>query len=114
VGDRRMTVEVHAHGERHAIFAPGGSAVVRLFDPIAHAGQASGAAAGSLTAPMPGKIVTVHVKAGDTVKAGQALAVMEAMKMEHSIAAPCDGVIKEVLYGPGDPVGEGAALLTLV
>jgi 3-methylcrotonyl-CoA carboxylase alpha subunit len=71
------------------------------------------AAAGRLTAPMPGKVVSFAVKPGDAVKAGQALAVMEAMKMEHTIAAPNDGTVAELLYAPGDQVAEGAELLTL-
>jgi 3-methylcrotonyl-CoA carboxylase alpha subunit len=62
---------------------------------------------------MPGKVVSFQVKAGDTVSRGQALAVMEAMKMEHTIAAPADGVIAEILYAPGDQVLEGAELLTM-
>jgi 3-methylcrotonyl-CoA carboxylase alpha subunit len=73
----------------------------------------SHAAAGRLTAPMPGKVVSFAVKSGDTVKAGQTLAVMEAMKMEHTIAAPKDGTVAELLYAPGDQVAEGAELLTL-
>jgi 3-methylcrotonyl-CoA carboxylase alpha subunit len=68
---------------------------------------------GRLTAPMPGKVVSFAVKAGDRVKRGQALAVLDAMKMEHTIAAPADGVVAELLYAPGDQVGEGAALITL-
>jgi 3-methylcrotonyl-CoA carboxylase alpha subunit len=47
------------------------------------------------------------------VKAGQVLAIMEAMKMEHTIAAPADGVVAELLYAPGDQVAEGAELLRL-
>jgi 3-methylcrotonyl-CoA carboxylase alpha subunit len=62
---------------------------------------------------MPGKVVSFLVKAGDTVSRGQALAVMEAMKMEHTIAAPADGVVSEILYAPGDQVLEGAELLTM-
>jgi 3-methylcrotonyl-CoA carboxylase alpha subunit len=50
---------------------------------------------------------------GDKVKRGQALLVMEAMKMEHTIAAPGEGTVKELLYGVGDQVAEGAALITL-
>jgi 3-methylcrotonyl-CoA carboxylase alpha subunit len=73
----------------------------------------STAAAGRLTAPMPGKVVSFAVKAGDAIKAGQTLAVMEAMKMEHTIAAPKDGTVTELLYAPGDQVAEGAELLTL-
>ena len=63
---------------------------------------------------MPGKIISISVKAGDTVEKGQPLLVMEAMKMEHTIAAPADGVVQELLYAPGDQVTEGAELLKLV
>jgi 3-methylcrotonyl-CoA carboxylase alpha subunit len=62
---------------------------------------------------MPGKVVSFAVKAGDKVSKGQPLAVMEAMKMEHTIAAPADGVVQELLYAPGDQVAEGAELLKL-
>ena len=62
---------------------------------------------------MPGKVISFAVKAGDKVGKGQALAVMEAMKMEHTIAAPTDGVVAELLYAPGDQVAEGAELLRI-
>ena len=53
------------------------------------------------------------VAVGDAVKKGQPLAVMEAMKMEHTIAAPAAGVVTELLYAVGDQVGDGAELLKL-
>jgi 3-methylcrotonyl-CoA carboxylase alpha subunit len=62
---------------------------------------------------MPGKLVSFAVKAGDAVKAGQTLAVMEAMKMEHTIAAPKDGVVAELLYAAGDQVSDGSEILRL-
>jgi 3-methylcrotonyl-CoA carboxylase alpha subunit len=62
---------------------------------------------------MPGKVVSFAVKAGDMVKKGQTLAIMDAMKMEHTIAAPADGVVAELLFAPGDQVTEGAELLRL-
>jgi 3-methylcrotonyl-CoA carboxylase alpha subunit len=68
---------------------------------------------GSLAAPMPGKIVQVLSRAGDTVKKGQALLILEAMKMEHTITAPADGVVKEVHFAAGEQVLEGAELITL-
>ncbi|HXD04399.1 MAG TPA: acetyl-CoA carboxylase biotin carboxyl carrier protein subunit, partial [Novosphingobium sp.] len=71
------------------------------------------AEAGRLTAPMPGKVMSFAVKAGDKVTKGQALAVMEAMKMEHTITAPVDGTVAELMFAPGDQVTEGAELLTL-
>ena len=62
---------------------------------------------------MPGKVVSFAVKAGDAVTKGQPLAVMEAKKMEHTIAAPADGVVQELLYAPGDQVAEGAELIRI-
>jgi 3-methylcrotonyl-CoA carboxylase alpha subunit len=58
-------------------------------------------------------VVSFAVKAGDAVVRGQPLAVMEAMKMEHTIAAPADGTVEELLYAPGDQVTEGAELLRI-
>ena len=81
-------------------------------DALAHAGVGH-ADTGRLTAPMPGKVVSFAVKAGDKVTRGQPLAVMDAMKMEHTIAAPADGTVAELLYAPGDQVAEGAELLRL-
>ena len=76
--------------------------------------RADGAAEGGrLTAPMPGKVVSFAVKVGDQVVQGQALAVMDAMKMEHTISAPQAGVVTELLFVPGEQVTEGAELLKL-
>ncbi|HEY0490431.1 MAG TPA: biotin/lipoyl-containing protein [Telluria sp.] len=60
---------------------------------------------------MPGKVVAVLAKAGQDVKKGDPLVIMEAMKMEHTIAAPSDGLVEEVLYQVGDQVADGAPLL---
>ena len=81
-------------------------------DPIAHAGEGE-VDAGSLTAPMPGKIIALLVGAGERVAKGAPLLIMEAMKMEHTISAPGDGTVSELLYAVGDQVSEGAQLLTL-
>ena len=108
----RSTAQVHVTGEARHIFTPRGAAVLQLQDPLAHAGEGH-SEGGRLTAPMPGKLVSFAVKAGDTVTKGQALAVMEAMKMEHTIAAPADGVVQELLYAPGDQVAEGAELIRI-
>ena len=62
---------------------------------------------------MPGKVVAVHVEDGEKVKAGQSLMVLEAMKMEHVIAAPADGVVAAVRFAAGDQVMEGDELLTM-
>jgi 3-methylcrotonyl-CoA carboxylase alpha subunit len=112
LGERRLALTVYAHGEQVAVFAPDGRADVREVDDIAHAGD-SATGAGQLTAPMPGKLIAYMAQPGDKVARGQALAVIEAMKMEHTIHAPRDGVVRECLYAPGDQVGEGSELLRL-
>jgi 3-methylcrotonyl-CoA carboxylase alpha subunit len=111
-GGRRELVHVHRQGELAHVFARAGATQIVVIDALAHAGD-SQSEGGRLTAPMPGKVVSFAVKAGDKVSKGQALAVMEAMKMEHTIAAPADGVVAELLYAPGDQVNEGAELLKL-
>ena len=110
---QRAVVSVHGQGETLHVFAPHGATQIVEIDLLAHAGEAA-AEGGRLTAPMPGKVVSFAVQAGDAVAKGQPLAVMEAMKMEHTIAAPMDGVVQELLYAPGDQVAEGAELLRLV
>jgi 3-methylcrotonyl-CoA carboxylase alpha subunit len=66
---------------------------------------------GALTAPMNGTLVALLVEAGSAVKRGDALLVMEAMKMEHTIRAPADGIVAEFYYAPGNLVAGGAELL---
>ena len=109
---QRLTAEVFTRGEVDHIFTRRGATQITAMDLLAHAGE-SHAEGGRLTAPMPGKVVSFAVKAGDKVEKGQPLAVMEAMKMEHTIAAPADGVVLELLYAPGDQVTEGAELLKI-
>ena len=94
------------------VFAAQGATQITMVDILAHAGAVQ-EVGGRLTAPMPGKVVSFAVKVGDKVKAGQALAVMEAMKMEHTMTAPVDGEVLELLYATGDQVNEGAELLKL-
>ena len=111
-GGARDLVQVYALGEVEHVFGTRGAVQVTELDVLARAQEGAGEG-GRLTAPMPGKVVSIAVKAGDKVSKGQPLAVMEAMKMEHTIAAPQDGVVGEVLYAPGDQVTEGAELLRL-
>ena len=112
-GSRRQIVNVYQSGAIVHVFSAQGATQIVVIDALAHAGDAQ-VEGGRLTAPMPGKVVSFAVKAGDKVKIGQTLAVLEAMKMEHTIAAPADGVVGELLYAPGDQVPEGAELLKLV
>ncbi|MEJ7138502.1 biotin carboxylase N-terminal domain-containing protein [Amphibiibacter pelophylacis] len=69
--------------------------------------------AGHVRAPMPGKVIALLVQAGDRVEAGQPLAVMEAMKMEHTLTAPHAGVVAALNCAVGDQVGDGVDLLDL-
>jgi 3-methylcrotonyl-CoA carboxylase alpha subunit len=111
-GERGMRAVVYTLGEADHVFTQAGAAQIVSIDLLAHAGD-DAAEGGRLTAPMPGKVVSFSVRAGDKVRKGQALAVMEAMKMEHTIAAPADGTVEELLFAPGDQVAEGAELLKL-
>ncbi|TMH80731.1 MAG: biotin/lipoyl-binding protein, partial [Betaproteobacteria bacterium] len=70
-------------------------------------------AGGSLAAPMPGKVIQVMVEAGARVKKGEPLLILEAMKMEHTITAPKDGVVKLINFAAGEQVLEGAELIAL-
>jgi 3-methylcrotonyl-CoA carboxylase alpha subunit len=109
---RRLALNVYQVGAQVSVFSQAGSAQVTVVDTLSHAGEGH-AEAGRLTAPMPGKVIAYLVKAGDAIKTGQPLAVLEAMKMEHTIAAPRDGTVAELLFAPGDQVSEGGELLTL-
>ena len=112
LGPWRCTAQVHAHGHHRAVFAPEGTRVMQRLDRMAQAGQAE-AHSGGLKAPMPGKVSAYMATVGQAVVKGQAVAVMEAMKMEHTLVAPRDGVVEALLYAPGDQVAEGAELLKL-
>lgn len=99
-------------GDRLHVFHDGGHWQLAIYDPLAAAESHEGAS-GGLTAPMPGKVTALHVKAGDAVKRGQALVVVEAMKMEHTIHAPADGTVGEIRFVPGDQVSEGEVLIVV-
>ena len=77
------------------------------------AAPAGAAGAVSVNAPMPGNILDVKVKAGDSVKAGDTLLILEAMKMENEISAPQDGTIASVNVRKGDVVNSGDLLCTM-
>jgi acetyl-CoA carboxylase biotin carboxylase subunit len=68
---------------------------------------------GGCRAPMPGKILAVHAAPGQTVKKGETLVILEAMKMEHDVSAPHDGVVREVACEVGQQVDAGTVLVTL-
>jgi 3-methylcrotonyl-CoA carboxylase alpha subunit len=111
LGEQRLTVSVYRDGDQFEVFAPQGHATLGLVDPLAQASAKHHG--GRLTALMPGRVVALLVQAGQAVKAGDAVAVTEAMKMEHTLTAPRNGVVAELLCAVGDQVPEGAELLRL-
>jgi 3-methylcrotonyl-CoA carboxylase alpha subunit len=94
------------------IFEGAAAYTFALPDPLADAGQAGGGT-GSLRAPMPGLVKLARVAAGDAVAKGQPLLILEAMKMEHTIVAPHDGVIAEIVP-EGGQVSDGTVLVKFV
>ena len=95
------------------VFTGAGVHVVQVHDAVAHAVDDSSENNGGLVAPMPGKIIAISIQAGDKVSRGDALLVMEAMKMEHTITAPADGTVQEIFFNVGDQVTDGAQLIAI-
>ena len=99
-------------GIDYTLFMGEGSSRLRLVDPLdVTQYEATASADAVVRAPLPGKSSDLRVKAGDTVSKGQALLVLEAMKTEHTLAAPADGTVKSLRYAVGEQVPEGAELV---
>jgi len=110
LGSRRVRAHVVPSDSQLHVFMQGSHYSLRFFDPL-HNVEESDAAAGGLTAPMPGTVLEVFVEPGQQVKAGTPLLLIEAMKIEHTIAAPFDGTITEVRFKAGEQItGEGVQL----
>lgn len=92
--------------------APQPEAPAAPAQPVQAAAKPSGAGKAVL-APLPGVIIALKVNVGDVVKAGQVVAVLEAMKMENEIQAEFDGTVTAINVAKGDSVLEGAAIVTL-
>ena len=108
----RISAQSWTNNETVYVFTDGGRDEITLIDIMAHVGEES-AAVGSLKSPMPGQVVAFKVAVGDSVKKGEPLAVIEAMKIEHTITAPTDGLVAELLFAAGDLVADGDELLRI-
>jgi len=108
--DESIAATVVRSGATIDVFCAGGRHTFELHDPWLAEVEAD-MHGGGLTAPMPGKVIAVLVDIGAKVERGVPLLIMEAMKMEHTIMAPAAGAVKEILYGVGDQVAEGAELI---
>ncbi len=118
IGDREFHVECTA-GE----VSPAASLrpVTAASDAIAAASAPSAPAVtpvasvgdGAIVAPIPGKIIAIHVKVGDSVSAQQVVLKLEAMKMENEIASPVSGIVKEIAVSEGSETSAGQLLMTI-
>jgi acetyl-CoA/propionyl-CoA carboxylase, biotin carboxylase, biotin carboxyl carrier protein len=109
---RDITVEIGGRRLRVSYWAPEpaiGGQVRRRPPKLANSGQ-SGVSDGVVSAPMQGTIVKVHVKAGETVRAGDPICVLEAMKMENEVVSPADGDVVDLRVEPGDTVAPGQVI----
>ncbi|MGD8709524.1 MAG: acetyl/propionyl/methylcrotonyl-CoA carboxylase subunit alpha [Ectothiorhodospiraceae bacterium] len=108
----RFTATVAREGQELTVISEGLTHQLVSHDPLT-AGMEDEVKEGSLTAPMPGTVVSVMVSAGDRVEEGASLMVLEAMKMEYTIKATTDGVVEVVNFTKGEQVSEGAELLAI-
>ncbi len=109
----RRRVTVLDHEAETAVFLDGGSWRLAEIDPLTPS-IGEDPTAGRLTAPMPGRVTELMVAPGMNVRRGEPLMIIEAMKMEHTVTAPADGVVERVHFAAGDLVEEGAELIALV
>jgi propionyl-CoA carboxylase alpha chain len=111
IGGRRVSARITRDGERLVVHGPRGDVELAIRPRFVLPGRSD--AQSGFAARMPGKVIDVRVAVGDAVTAGQTLVVLEAMKMEHPMTAPYDGVVTAVHVGVGDQVVSGAALLVV-
>lgn len=117
IGGRSFEVHVEAHGQALRITAGACEFLASVIDPRRYRkGGGSVLAEGrqQVAAPMPGKVIRLLVKAGETVKAGQGIVVVEAMKMQNEVKSPKAGTIEKLLVAEGQPVNAGDALAVVV
>ena len=116
--DKPFSIKVEEVTFKAEVKTPMTKASVTAFAPVTTTTVKKGiaknqAVEGAVTAPMTGKIMSIKVKKGDTVKQGQALCVIEAMKMENEIVAPKAGTVQDVNVSEGSAVNEGDALFII-
>ncbi len=112
VGGRVIGAKVVEHGQAVTVFVDGNAYQFVMPDRLAE--DEEGDAGGDrLIAPMPGLVKVIATRVGSHVAKGEALLVMEAMKMEHTLRSPRDGVVGELLVGVGEQIQDGTILLTL-
>jgi acetyl-CoA/propionyl-CoA carboxylase biotin carboxyl carrier protein len=113
VNGKRFAVKVWVPESAAAPVAAGGAKAARPRRAAADSGGGGAAGAGTVTVPMQGTIVKVLVEVGDAVEVGQAVCVLEAMKMENNINAETTGTVTEVKVAPGDSVGSGDVVVVI-
>jgi 3-methylcrotonyl-CoA carboxylase alpha subunit len=106
-GKRNRVTVVRRPGEL-TVFANGGSYRLDFEKPVAAEEEDP---SGRLVSPLPGSVIQVLVETGEKVAKGQALMIIEAMKMEHTISAPRRGTVRQIYFSKGEQVAEGAQLL---
>jgi 3-methylcrotonyl-CoA carboxylase alpha subunit len=112
LGETHVNAQVLQHGLHRVVLMQGARYEFDAIDPYVPP-ESEDSHGGHLTAPMPGSVVSVLVKPGDVVTKGQALIVMEAMKMEHTIVAPFAGKVEATYFSAKEQVKEGAELVAL-
>lgn len=109
-------IDVLGQDTEYTVFTRNSFRTIKIFNDemLLHASLKKGGAFGNdaqLKAGMPGKVIEIFVKVGDEVKAGKPLLIMEAMKMENEMRAPCDVKIEEICTKQGDSVESGTVLI---
>jgi 3-methylcrotonyl-CoA carboxylase alpha subunit len=97
-------------GNEVTLFTREGTRRFAIVDPL-HEADATQVSGGRLVAPMPGRVISLLVEAGAHVEANQPVIVLEAMKMEHTLRAPANGLVAAFRYAAGEQVDEGAELV---